>query len=149
VLLGLVVGIALIVVLSGIFKPSLDLSDEQIKARLKIIPEIKAFQAKAAEYHVQPTEITEERDRNSVYMLYVAVNQHYYEDGDPDVFKNLTIAKELRLYVALHSAGDYNMRLKCVKNYPVDGQIQDLNATVDEIRNTKCLELGDLSAVLK
>jgi hypothetical protein len=149
VIAGFAVGFALILILSSTFKPSLELSDEQFKARLKIIPEVKAFQVKAAEYHIQPTEIMEERDENSMYMLYVSVNQYHYNEGDPTTLKGLTIAKELRLHVGLHSNGDRSIQWKCVKNYPNDLQVQDLNATLKEIRNSTCLELGDISSIHK
>ncbi len=135
---------ALIAVFSLGFKHSLELSDEQIKARLNVIPEVKAYQAKAAEYHLQPEELLE-RQGSGVYMTYIAVNQHQFDDGDPTTLRDLTKAKELRLYVTLDRVRGHNIESLCVQNYPNDLQMRFFKSTVEDIKNTECLELSDPS----
>ena len=125
VIAGLTVGIGLIVLFSISLRPS---SDEEIRAKVRNLPEVQALYERYAPLE----QIT--HDGTSTYVDYSIERAWYREHGDAasvviDHFKVLT------LIVKVDSFGRTSMTLGC--GGPMS---TGLPASVEEIRTTPCLE---------
>src|SRR5437867_2042275 len=125
VIAGLTVGIGLIVLFSISLRPS---SDEEIRAKVRNLPEVQALYERYAPLE----QIT--HDGTSTYVDYSIERAWYREHGNAasvviDHFKVLT------LIVKIDSFGRTSMTLECGGPMSID-----LQASVEEIRTTPCLE---------
>ena len=131
VIAGLVVGIALIVIFSSMAaKPSFSMSDEEIRVKLMTVPEVQAFEEKAAFERLTPTEEIR-HEGNTILVEYSIQHTFQNSDGNPD----FGYTKELSLFAKIDSFGRTHFEIQC------GGGISTIwTPTVSDIKTTTCLE---------
>jgi len=92
-------------------KPSSSMSDDEIRAKLMMLPEVQAFYEKAFYETVQPSEEIL-RQGNSIYVAY-QFGRTWNFGNDPTCNCD-DITKELRLVVKVDSFGKTSMQLECL-----------------------------------
>lgn len=121
VIAGLVLGIALIVIFASYVKPAFTMSDDEVRDKVRSLPEVQAFY----ERYTPLEQIG--RDGTATYV--------YYQIGRTWQFDYGEHSKALWLTVRIDPYGRTSMILECLGPISVG-----MRATVDEIRKTECVE---------
>ena len=128
VLAGLAMGIALIVLFSAFTKPTFTMLDEEIRQKVRKLPEVDAFNERYVGLE------TVWRDGSGTYVEYQIGRTWLYNNDPSEYHPNPT--KQLRLTVKVDSFGRTSMILECLGHKLNDRVI----ATVDAIKTTQCIE---------
>lgn len=128
VIAGLAAGIALIALFSMLLKPSFSMSDDEVRSKVRNLPEVQAFYERYT-----PLEQIR-REGTTTYVEYSIGRTWYREHGDPGNGV-IDMSKVLKLTVMVDSFGRTSLLFECGGPMSVSGP-----ASVEAIRTTECIE---------
>ncbi|AFU59713.1 hypothetical protein Ngar_c27920 [Candidatus Nitrososphaera gargensis Ga9.2] len=131
---GLAVGVALIVAFASFAKPAFTMSDDEVRQKVRNLPEVQAF-------YERYTPLEQIRHQGTTTYVEYQIGKTWYFSNDPTALQD-DVTKSLRLYVKVDPYGKTSVALDCMS---MSGG-NSLPATIEMIKTTSCIEQPEQDA---